>query len=749
MDIAADGFPAEGLTSRIARGPRQSGGRCRLYLFGVVALSALCPVTGAHAAVTYVQSNSVTPGKQSTITATFTGAQTASDLNLVFIGWEDTTSQVSSVSDTSGNVYVLANRNVFPGIGQQVAYYAKNIARASPGVNTVQVAFTAAVPYPDIRIVEYSGLDLVNPLDVAAGSHGRSTLTTSGSVTTTNANDLLVGSNYTNHTTTGPGTPYYTQRLIDSYGEIVEDAIVTAAGSYSATAPQAPRATWYIMQMLALRAAGNLNVSPYPSSAIVGGIAWDASSKQRYSPRSDLWDSMWASDNSVYGAWGDGYGFACSSKRQIGVSALYGSPDSGVLTGIDAFCGAPYPPTCAPNSPIGGKDQGVVALPGAVMYMFHTTQNIRQPNGTCGDITTVWLAKSVDNGYTWTDHVSSLQWPDANGFNVSSILQYGQAQAGGLAPDSSNVQYLYIYGLKLAFPRNAYLARVPSVPSNAIEAPANWSYYAGHDLAGNPTWSQSSADAAPIWSDPNQSQYLVVTFDRAIGRYIAYSDHGSGCAGTPCERQVGLFDAPSPWGPWTTIDYEEQFDNTGCSGNCLGNQPAVGWSMMQKWMSSDGLGIWVEYNSTGAYDSLNLIRGRLSIATGSTLKGISVSTGRPAVLDILSLSNPGNLEYIDSMARFTSIPPDYIGLESLRLANNDSSSSDANYLSFTSTMAQNVCVGWDVNNPVPAWLSTWTNTGNSLIGDATFHVYSTTVAAGAVTLPGPNASDNYIVFVGC
>jgi hypothetical protein len=391
----------------------------------------------------------------------------------------------------------------------------------------------------------------------------------------------------------------------------------------------------------------------------------------------------------------------------------------------------------------------VVALPGAVIYMFHTTQNIRQPNGTCGDVRKVWLAKSVDNGHTWTDHLSSRQWPDASGFIPSSILQYGQAQAGGLAPDSDNVQYLYIYGLKRAFPRNVYLARVPSTPSDAIEAPASWSYYAGDDPSGNPSWSQSSATAAPIWSDPNQSQYLAVTFDRAMGRYIAYSDHGSGCAGTPCERQVGLFDAPSPWGPWTTIDYEEQFDNTGCGSNCLGSQRAVGWSMMQKWMSGDGVGVWVEYNSAGAYNSLNLIRGQLSAAAGSTLEGISVSTGSPAVLDILSLSHPGNLQYIDSTARLTGIPPAYVGLESVRLANNDSGSSDANYLSFTSSVAQNVCVGWDVDNALPAWLSTWTDTGNSLTGDVNFHVYSTAVAAGTVTLPGANAADNYIVFVGC
>ena len=102
---------------------------------------------------------------------------------------------------------------------------------------------------------------------------------------------------------------------------------------------------------------------------------------------------------------------------------------------------------------------------------------------------------------------------------------------------------------------------------------------------------------------------------------------------------MSLFDAPSPWGPWSTFDYEEQFDNTNCGGNCLGNQPAVGWSMMQKWFSADGLSLWVQYSAENAYDSLNLIRGTMSLAAGSTINHLKISTGTPAVLDNMALSS--------------------------------------------------------------------------------------------------------------
>ena len=36
------------------------------------------------------------------VTVTYTAAQTAGDLNVVIVGWNDTTAQISSVTDTKG-----------------------------------------------------------------------------------------------------------------------------------------------------------------------------------------------------------------------------------------------------------------------------------------------------------------------------------------------------------------------------------------------------------------------------------------------------------------------------------------------------------------------------------------------------------------------------------------------------------------------------------------------------------------------
>jgi hypothetical protein len=51
----------------------------------------------------------------------------------------------------------------------QSIYYAKNINEAAPGANVVTVTFNAPANYPDIRILEYSGIDLLDPVDGSVG----------------------------------------------------------------------------------------------------------------------------------------------------------------------------------------------------------------------------------------------------------------------------------------------------------------------------------------------------------------------------------------------------------------------------------------------------------------------------------------------------------------------------------------------------------------------------------------------------
>ena len=59
--------------------------------------------------IAFVQTNYATPQSPvSSVSVPFSGAQSAGNLSVVVVGWNDTTAQVVSVTDTKGNAYQLA-----------------------------------------------------------------------------------------------------------------------------------------------------------------------------------------------------------------------------------------------------------------------------------------------------------------------------------------------------------------------------------------------------------------------------------------------------------------------------------------------------------------------------------------------------------------------------------------------------------------------------------------------------------------
>jgi len=253
--------------------------RNRVALFAMTA-SALwlqaAPVKAAR--ITFVQCYYAAPQTQkASVNVKFTAAQTRGDLNVVVVGWNDSTAKVRTVTDKSGNVYIRAvGPTIQSGVASQSIYYAKNIAAAAAGANIVTVTFSSAAADPDIRIVEYKGADTNNPVDVVAANKGSSATSSSGAVTTTNPTDLLFGANLVQTTTTGPGTGFTKLMLTVPDGDIAEQKMVTTTGSYSATALLSS-GRW-IMQMVAFRTPlggtpvlQSISVTPANTSITVGG----------------------------------------------------------------------------------------------------------------------------------------------------------------------------------------------------------------------------------------------------------------------------------------------------------------------------------------------------------------------------------------------------------------------------------------------------------------------------------------------
>ena len=177
--------------------------------------------TGGGGTIGFVQVNAATPQTASAaVLLSYGVAQTAGNLNVVAVGWNDTVSTVTSVTDTRGNTYVQAGTTTTGTAGRQAIYYAKNIAAGS---NTVTVAFNQAAPFVDMRVLEYSGLDQTSPLDVTAGAAGTGTAANSGAATTTSANELIFGAGYTVSTYSGAGTGFTARIITTPDSDIAED----------------------------------------------------------------------------------------------------------------------------------------------------------------------------------------------------------------------------------------------------------------------------------------------------------------------------------------------------------------------------------------------------------------------------------------------------------------------------------------------------------------------------------------------
>ncbi len=126
------------------------------------------------------------------------------------------------------------------------------------------VTFSTSVPYPDVRILEYSGLDTVSPLEGTAASTGNSATSSSTSVTDQCGERFVGRANYVATMTTNAGAGYTSRMVTVPDGNIVEDRIVSAVGTYNATATLSGAGNW-VMQLVAFRAAG----SPGPGSDFV------------------------------------------------------------------------------------------------------------------------------------------------------------------------------------------------------------------------------------------------------------------------------------------------------------------------------------------------------------------------------------------------------------------------------------------------------------------------------------------------
>lgn len=283
--------------------------------------------------------------------------------------------------------------------------------------------------------------------------------------------------------------------------------------------------------------------APYPPSPVIRGVVFGKEIR-RAAIDSDNWPLTWADDDAQYTSYGDGFGFEPHVEKKLGMGFAR-------ITGTaDAYVGANLRSDGertgnGANSP---KASGILMVDG-VLYLWARNMGNAQ------------LASSQDRGKTW-------QWgfQMEDGFASPAFLNFGRNYAG--ARDGFVYSYSQDGPSAYESDNGVSLARVPK---DRIRDRSAWEFYERTGGGGRPVWTSDITHRGAVFAYPANCQRVDVVYDAGIGRYLMALgyDHAGGW---------GLFDAPEPWGPWTTI-LHRHWDVAGTHGYRL---PA-------KWILEDGL----------------------------------------------------------------------------------------------------------------------------------------------------------------
>lgn len=134
-------------------------------------------------------------------------------------------------------------------------------------------------------------------------------------------------------------------------------------------------------------------------------------------------------------------------------------------------------------------------------------------------------------------------------------------------------------------------------------------------------------------------------------------------------------------------------------------------------------------------------------SSGSSSSGFTNTTPSNYVWDTLQA---GKMMFIDRDYVLDAPSSTYAGLDYLRTAKNDSSSTGNSFISFTTDVVSTVYVAHhNAITTKPSWLSSWTDTGDDYHNRS---IYKKTFSAGNITLggntvDGANAGSMYFVMV--
>ncbi len=299
------------------------------------------------------------------------------------------------------------------------------------------------------------------------------------------------------------------------------------------------------------------NAAPYPGSKAITGIEWAPKEAIiRKAKGSDNWPLTWADDDRQYTAYGDGWGFEplLPTKLGMGFARVEGNPPDFRGVNIASPTGEQVG-----NGDKSKKASGILCVDG-VLYLWARGSGNPQ------------LAWSKDRGTTW----EWASWKFTTSFGCPTFLNFGKNYAGA----RDDFVYVYSHDSDSAY-RPADRMVLARVGKGRITDRDAYEFFKGLDDKRQPVWSKEVADRGAVFNHKTRCYRSGITFNSGLKRYmwvqIIPGTEGKK-ADTRFEGGFGIYDAPEPWGPWTTVYFTEKWD--------VG--PGESASFPTKWMSADG-----------------------------------------------------------------------------------------------------------------------------------------------------------------
>ncbi len=315
-------------------------------------------------------------------------------------------------------------------------------------------------------------------------------------------------------------------------------------------------------------------LSPYPPSPVIEKMVWSpADTIIRKAVGSDNLPMTWADDNAMYITWGDGWGFRprVPKKLSMGFARITGGPVD--FKGLNIRSEAEQ----LGGGRSGKKGWGILSVEGVLyLWMGHADRNGGKTQ----------LAWSRDHARTWT----FSDWRFAE-FGLMGFVNFGKDY------DHARDGYVYSYshdGPLADTPANRFV--LLRVPKDRITEKGAWEYLERVDKSGEPIWTSNIDRRGTAFQHPDGCLRSAMTYSRPLRRYLWWQQipapKGSSDRGdTRFEGGFGVYDAPEPWGPWSTAFYTEKWD--------VG--PGEHGDFPSKWMNENGSEIFLVFSGEDSF----------------------------------------------------------------------------------------------------------------------------------------------------